>query len=120
MLRANENAVRRAAGVAGVALAVGLAVVAMGMTATPAAAQETVEAEVQLRPGGPEREVRMEVLEVPVDPRSVPASEVDLEGDELVLGVVRDGEAVAYPIRFLAQYEVVNDRVGETAIAPSW
>lgn len=112
--RARHGALAAVAGLTAVALA------ATALLSVPATAQETVEAEVQLRPGGPQKQVQMEVHEVPVDPRSVPASEVQLEDDELVLGLVRDGEAVAYPIRFLAKYEVVNDRVGETAVAPSW
>ncbi len=40
--------------------------------------------------------------------------------DDLVLGVVVDGKAMAYPIRYLAMSEVLNDRVGDTPLAPSW
>lgn len=80
----------------------------------------TVRATVQIRPGGPVEEIEMEVHEVPVDPPTVAADEIELRDDELVVGVVLDGQAVAYPVRYLALSEVVNDRVGETAIAPSW
>lgn len=80
----------------------------------------TVRAVVQSRPGGPFEEVEMEVHEAPVDPLTVAADEVDLEEDELVIGVVVDGEAVAYPVRYLAMSEVINDRIGDTPIAPSW
>jgi len=80
----------------------------------------TVRARVQMRPGGPLEEVEMRVAEAPVDPPTVAADAVDLEDDELVVGVVLDGEAIAYPVRYLAMSEVVNDRVGDTPIAPSW
>lgn len=80
----------------------------------------TVPARVQSRPGGPMEEVEMKVHPVPVQPRTVPADEVDLPDDELVLGMVADGRAVAYPVRYLALSEVVNDRVGEAAITPTW
>lgn len=95
---------------------------ALAVSAAQGVAQEreTVRAEVQLRPGGPVEEVEMRVQPVPVDPPTVAAEQADLNPDELVLGVIVDGQPVAYPIRYLALSEVVNDRVGETAIAPSW
>jgi hypothetical protein len=102
------------------ALAVSVAALAVSATRGLAQERETVRAEVQLRPGGPVEEVEMSVQPVPVDPPTVAAAEVDLDPDELVLGVVLDGRPVAYPIRYLALSEVVNDRVGETSIAPSW
>jgi hypothetical protein len=80
----------------------------------------TVKAHVQMRPGGEREEVEMPVWEVPVDPRSVTAAEADLPDDDLVLGVVVGDRAMAWPIRFLALSEVVDDRVGETALAPTW
>lgn len=41
---------------------------------------------------------------------------------ELVLGVVVDGEARAYPINMLTgpQREIINDRLGGRAIAATW
>lgn len=80
----------------------------------------TVRAEVQLRPGGPVEEVDVPVHRAPVDPLSVPAAESDLPAGDLVLGVVEDGRAMAWPIRYLALYEVVNDRVAELPVAPTW
>lgn len=62
----------------------------------------------------------MEVVEAPVDPASLAASAAELGDDELVLGVVIDGEPMAYPIRYLAMYEVINDRVGDAPISPTW
>ena len=83
-------------------------------------AQKKIRARVQAHPGGPIEDVEMDVHEVPVDPETVTADEATLEDDELVLGLVIEGEAIAYPIRYLAMYEVVNDRVGDTPIAPTW
>ena len=83
-------------------------------------AQRTVRGVMQDRPGAPERLVEVGVHEVPVDPPSVSAAEAALGDDELVLGVVIDGRAMAYPIRYLALTEVVDDRVGDTPLAPTW
>ncbi len=86
----------------------------------PSADRRTVKARVQLRPGGPLEEVDLHVHPVPTDLPTVPAAEAHLEEQELVLGVVLDGEAMAYPIRFLALYEIVDHRAGKTPVAPSW
>ena len=94
------------------------------LTYSVAASEEepkrTVKTVVQTRPGGPLEEVEMPVVEAPVDPLVVAAEQASLQDDDLVLGVVVDGVAMAYPVRYLALYEVINDRVGETALAPSW
>ncbi len=73
--------------------------------------QRTVRAHVQPRPGAPPEEIDMRVHESPVDPPSVAAAAADLADDELVLGLVVDGQPIAYPIRYLALYEVLNDVV---------
>jgi len=93
-----------------------------GVATTPADQDETrtVRARVQSRPGGPVEDVEMTVHPVPVEPETVPAGDVDLDDDELVVGVVADGVPVAYPVRYLALSEVVNDRVGEASITPTW
>ena len=41
-------------------------------------------------------------------------------GDELVIGVVFDGEARAYSIDLLSQHEIVNDTVRGHPIAVTW
>lgn len=82
--------------------------------------RRTVRGVMQPRPGMPAREVSVGVHESPVDLPSVPASKAGLEEKELVLGVLLDGEAMAYPIRYLALYEVVDHRVGKVPVAPSW
>lgn len=81
---------------------------------------KTVKGLMQARPGGPLEEVEVAVHEVPVDLPSVPADKAQLDDDELVLGVVVDTQAIAYPIRYLAMFEVVDHRVGDTPLAPTW
>lgn len=79
-----------------------------------------IRARVQVRPGGPTVETEMAVVPSPTDPVSISAADSRLPDEDLVLGVVLDGNAQAYPIRYLALYEIVNDRVGRTPVAPSW
>jgi len=59
-----------------------------------------------------------------VDPDIAPPGEAGdwVEDDELVLGVVVDGEARAYPINMLTQptREIINDRLGGRDIAATW
>lgn len=96
-------------------------VVLGGVTAGACAhSNRTVHGVMQDRPGAPARMVEVGVHEVPVDPPSVSAGDAELDDDELVLGVVVDGRAMAYPIRYLAASEVLDDRVGETPLAPTW
>ena len=80
----------------------------------------TVTAVVQMEIGGQAREVEMGVHSVPVNPDSLSARDADLEDGEIVLGVVQDGKPMAYPIRYLALSEVLNDRVGQVSLAPTW
>ena len=81
---------------------------------------KTVKGLMQAKPGGPLEEVEVTVHEVPVNLPSFMADNVKLPDDELVLGIVVENIPMAYPIRFLAMYEIVDDQVGETAIAPTW
>lgn len=63
--------------------------------------------------GGPGRD------DIPAltDPPVLAADAVDyLDDDDLVLGLVRNGEARAYPIRILNWHEIVNDRLGGEAV----
>jgi len=54
----------------------------------------------------------------------MPAAEADkiLNPAELVLGVVVEGQARAYPVNMLTgpQREIINDRLGGRAIAATW
>lgn len=55
------------------------------------------------------------------DPRVVPAAGADfMRPDDLVIGVVVEGEARAYPLRHLDWHEVVNDSLAERPIAVTW
>jgi len=52
------------------------------------------------------------------NPERAPASEADwMVPDEVVLGVVANGEAVAYPLRILARHELANDTIGGERLA---
>ncbi len=80
----------------------------------------TVKAYVQMHPGGEREEAEMPVFESPVDPPIVAAAEADLDDSDLVMGMVKDGKAMAWPIRYLAMNEVVNSNIGDTPVAPTW
>ena len=80
----------------------------------------TVRGRVQLRPGGPVVDGEFEVHAVPTDLPTVGADAAPLEDDDLVLGIVVEDSAVAFPIRFLAMFEIIDHRVGDTPLAPSW
>ena len=79
-----------------------------------------VKAYVQMRPGGERQEAEMPVYESPVDLPIVEAADSGLADDELVMGMVKDGKAMAWPIRYLAMYEVVNSSIGDLPVAPTW
>lgn len=50
----------------------------------------------------------------------VRVEKADLEDTDLVVGLLIGGISRAYPVRLLSLHEVVNDRVGENAIAVTW
>jgi len=67
--------------------------------------------------GGPPKDGIPAIL----NPRFVPASQATfLRDDDLVIGVVLNGDAKAYPIRILNWHEVVNDTIGEQPVAITW
>lgn len=74
----------------------------------------------------PDRYEPRQVLRRPIrpitDPVIVAARETDTAGNELVIGVVVNGAARAYPINQLTgpQREIINDVLGGTAIAATW
>ncbi len=55
-------------------------------------------------------------------PTFLSAEEANLfyDPDELVMGVVFDGEARAYSVPFLSNHEIVNDEVASVKIAVTW
>jgi len=57
-----------------------------------------------------------------VDPEIVSADEVEIGEDDMVMGVVINGEPRAYPVNYMNGpfNEIVNDELGGEAIAPSW
>lgn len=81
---------------------------------------KVVKAYVQMRPGGERQEAEMPVYESPVDLPIIAADEAGLADDDLVMGMVKDGKAMAWPIRYLAMYEVVNSSIGDLPVAPTW
>lgn len=81
---------------------------------------KTVKGLMQTKPGGPIEDVEVGVHEVPVDLPLVAADSAHLSDTDLVLGIVKDGQAVAFPIKILAMHEVVDSQVGSLPVAPTW
>ena len=54
------------------------------------------------------------------NPEFASADQVKLSDDDIVLGVVIDGEAKAYPIRVLNYTEMVNDELAGIPILATW
>lgn len=57
-----------------------------------------------------------------LDPEAVSVAEAGLGDDDMVLGVVIEGEARAYPVNYMngPLNEVVNDTVGGAHVAATW
>lgn len=67
--------------------------------------------------GGPPKDGIPAILE----PRFLAAADAHfLEDTDLVIGIVQEGVAKAYPLRILAWHEVVNDRLGAQPIAVTY
>ena len=104
-----------------IALFVGACLALALVPANIRAAPESRQIKVKIAgPGNSTQEVSMRVHEVPVDLPSVEANQARLKGKDLVLGVVVDGKAMAYPIRYLAMHEVVDSEVGGSPLALTW
>ncbi len=70
-----------------------------------------------IRRGGPPRDGIPALL----DPKFTPAAEADyLRPGDKVVGVARNGEARAYPLRILVWHEIVNDKVGDVPVAVTY
>ena len=56
------------------------------------------------------------------DPQIIPAAQSDVADNELIIGVVVEGQARAYPINQLTgpRREIINDVLAGTAIAATW
>ena len=83
-------------------------------------AMDAEESEREYRP----KKVLRNALPPIVDGKFLLAAKVDREvlDNELVLGVVVNGEARAYPINMLTgpSREIINDTLGGVAIAATW
>jgi hypothetical protein len=44
----------------------------------------------------------------------------DIRDTDMVIGVVIDGQARAYPVRYLAYHHMLNDQLGSTALLPTY
>ncbi len=66
--------------------------------------------------------LREEGFPLNVNPELISAGQAEIGDDDLVMGIVHNGEARAYPVNYMngPTNEVVNDVLGGTAIAPSW
>ena len=54
------------------------------------------------------------------NPTYVAASEADIKDDSFVLGIVVEGQPLAFSLNLLNRHEVVNDTVGKTNFAAVW
>ncbi len=86
----------------------------------PESKPRKVKAFVQPKPGAAREEIEMTVHPVPVDPPMVSADDAEMDDEEIVLGITLGIHEVAFPIRYLAMFEVVNSHVGKTPVAASW
>jgi hypothetical protein len=53
-------------------------------------------------------------------PKFIRGEQAKLAADDRVLGVVRNGQARAYPVRILNWHEVVNDRFGDSQVVVTY
>jgi hypothetical protein len=97
------------------------------VVSTPSEEGDTSGSEAQTN-NNDDREFRIVTL-LPKDaipsidnPRFYPVEDADQEYDpnEIVLGVVFDGEARAYSVNMLSSHEIVNDVVAGVPIAVTW
>ena len=88
-----------------------------------ASAQLPAESDSSARTFQPRTVLRKPIRAI-VDAPVIAADEVDGEvsDNELVLGVIVDGAARAYPINMLhgPSREIINDRLGDRLIAATW
>ncbi len=103
-------------------------------TAPPSLPEFDVEPFVELNPNPEIRQLDREIdlgfyererlprdaIEPIYTPKFVSPSESTLRMDEMVMGLVINGDARAYPIGLLRVREMVNDEVGGTPVLVSW
>lgn len=71
-------------------------------------------------PDGYRQLLRRDVIAPVYDPTFVPAAESGWADDLLVVGVVLDGDARAYPVNFLNRREMVIDRIAGIPVLVTW
>ncbi len=66
--------------------------------------------------------LREEGFPLNLNPTIISAEEADIDSSDMVMGIVINGQARAYPVNYMngPTNEVVNDVLGGQAIAPSW
>ena len=82
----------------------------------------------RLNPNGPklldprefDQRLPLDAIKPIYEPLVGSPDEVELDADELVMGVSINGESRAYPIRVLRFREMVNDELGGTPILVTW
>ena len=105
----------------------GFAVLLLALTATPTARGEAARANgfalepakipaEEILPGGPPRD-GIPALDHPI---AVPANQSSWSDDDLVLGLIEDGSARAYPLAILEWHELVNDTLGDRPVLVSY
>jgi len=101
-----------------------LATLLMLLTALPAQADQDephpIRARVQPAPGAELQEIDIEVHRVDLPFEVEPADSIELDEDDIVVGVLNEGVVVAYPVRFVSLYGIVSDDLNGLPIAVSW
>ncbi len=64
--------------------------------------------------------LRRDAIRPIYDPEFGPVAESSLDADELIMGLVIDGDARAYPVTTLRRREMVNDVVGGRPVLVTW
>jgi hypothetical protein len=91
----------------------------LGVLADPRETYDPVRAGEPLPPGFRQLLRRDAILPV-YDPEFLPAAESGWDDDTLVIGLDLDGEAKAYPIRFLNRREMVVDSIAGIPVLVTW
>lgn len=95
------------------------ATVALGSLADPGDVYDPVKAGERL-PRGFRQLLRRDAILPIYDPTFVKASQTTWSGDTLVLGIELEGDARAYPIRFLNRREMVIDSIAGIPVLVTW
>ncbi len=95
------------------------ATVALGSLADPGDVYDPVKAGERL-PRGFRQLLRRDAILPIYDPTFLPAGQTTWPADTLVLGVELEGDARAYPIRFLNRREMVIDSIAGIPVLVTW